>query len=412
MEVQMRDEGSSARSRRTKVKNRAGIYYRLDASGKRRYEFSYTDSSGQRRWKTIDGDLRDAEDARGEVMRRMRRGERVAPSRATLADVAAEWFAAQAQLRPRTREKYEGAIRVHINPRIGHVRISAVAEEHVLHVIGDMQAGGSAPWTIRGVLTPLGRILGYAVRRGLLASNPMQRLERGERPAVGRREQRVLERTEISAILLAANPKFRPLIATAIFSGLRLGELLGLAWRDIDFDAGYIRVRKQLDRDGQRVVPKTPQAVREVVMMPALGRVLREHRLRSPYSSDNDCVFASERGTPLNYRNVERRGLDAAAARAALNGPGRQKLRLHDARHTFASLMIAEGLDVVTVSRQLGHASPDITLKVYANLFDQARHAERTRTVMEKSFGDLLKTSAGSTSAPTGLSGSKLEAVE
>src|SRR5207245_2046428 len=103
-----------------------------------------------------------------------------------------------------------------------------------------------------------------------------------------------------------------------------------LTWRDVDFDGGFIRVRKQLDRDGTRVVPKTPQAVRDVVLMPALARVLRKHRLRSTHSGDDDPVFASERGTPLAYRNVERRGLDAAATRAALNGPGRLKLRLHD----------------------------------------------------------------------------------
>lgn len=124
--------------------------------------------------------------------------------------------------------------------------------------------------------------------------------------------------------------------------------------------------------------------------MPALARVLREHRLRSTHSGGRRPVFASERGTPLAYRNVERRGLDAAATRAALNRPGRLKLRLHDARHTFASLLISEGLDVVTVSWQLGHASSNITLKVYASLFDQARHADRTRIAMERSFGSLL----------------------
>lgn len=193
---------------------------------------------------------------------------------------------------------------------------------------------------------------------------------------------------------MAADPKYWPLLATAVFSGLRLSELLGLTWRDVDFAGGFIHVRKQLDRGGGRVAPKPSQAVRDVVLMPALGRVLRGHRLRSPFSAEGDFVFSSSRGTPLNYRNVERRGLDAAATRASLNGPGRPKLRLHDARHTFASLLIAEGLDVVTVSRQLGYASPDISLRVYANLFDQARHADRTRAAMERSFGGLLGTVA------------------
>ena len=162
-------------------------------------------------------------------------------------------------LRPRTLEKYEGAIRVHITPLLGRVRLSELTEEHIVELVSEMQRAGYAPWTIRGVLTPLGRILGHAARRGVIASNPMLRLERGERPAVGRREQRVLTREEIGQLLAAARGVFRPLLATAVFTGLRLGELLGLVWANVDFDAGFIRVRRQLDRDGSRVEPKTPR---------------------------------------------------------------------------------------------------------------------------------------------------------
>jgi integrase len=136
--------------------------------------------------------------------------------------------------------------------------------------------------------------------------------------------------------------------------------------------------------------------------MPALARLLREHRLASPFSSDTDCVFASGRGTPLYLRNVERRALDAAAAAAGLNGGDRPKLRTHDLRRTFASMLIAAGADVVTVSRQLGHASPDITLRVYAHLFDQARHAERTRGLLESEFGGLLHGSSTAKALPDG----------
>ena len=79
-----------------------------------------------------------------------------------------------------------------------------------------------------------------------------------------------------------------------------------------------------------------------------------------------------------------------ASSAAGLAKPGLPKLRLHDLRHTFASILISEGLDVVTVSGQLGHASPAITLAVYAHLFDQERHAERTRNAMEERFGSVF----------------------
>jgi len=160
----------------------------------------------------------------------MRRGERVAPTRATIAEVADIWLAAQTQLRPRTRASYESLLRVHVIPRIGRLRIAEITEDDVAFVIAEMQKGGSEAWTVRTALTPLGRVLSYAARRGLIESNPMRRLERGERPSPVRREMRILQREEIHALVDAADPRYRPLLATAVFTGMRLGELLGLAW--------------------------------------------------------------------------------------------------------------------------------------------------------------------------------------
>jgi integrase len=397
----MHPERNAVPPRRTKVANRRGIYYRVNARGKRTYEISYRDSLGVRRFKTVPGNLEDAQAALDEIRSRLRRGERIAPSRVTVAELAPIWLASQGQLRARTREKYEGAIRLYIVPLLGHLKVSQVTEDHVVALIHSMQQRGKAPWTIRGVMTPLGRLLGYAVRRGYLASNPMGKLERGERPAIEAGEKRILTRDEIQALLTAATPKYRPLIATAAFTGLRLGELLGLVWTDVDFDAGYLHVRRQLDRTGQRVAPKTKKAVRDVVLMPALGRALREHRLASPYSADTDPVFSSATGTPLGYRNVERRGLHVAADAAGLNAPGLPKLQLHHLRHSFASILVSEGLDIVTVSRQLGHATPAITLGIYAHLFDQARHADRTRKAMEESFASLFSETAASATVIT-----------
>jgi len=176
----------------------------------------------------------------------------------------------------------------------------------------------------------------------------------------------------------------------AIFTGLRQGELLGLTWGDVDLAGGSIRVSKALDRQGQRVDPKTLQAVREVVLMPALTQLLREHKLASPFSRPIDFVFASATGSPLYWRNVARRGLGAALEAARL-----EHVRWHDLRHTFASLLIAQGANVVYVSRQLGHASPDITLRVYAHLFDRAEHAQRASDALEASFGAMVAETGG-----------------
>lgn len=144
----------------------------------------------------------------------------------------------------------------------------------------------------------------------------MQRLERGERPKVGRQEMRILSRSDIGALIDASGGAHRPLL----FTGLRMDELLGLTWANIDFDAGCVRVRRQLGRrDGARVETKTGQAVRDVILMPPLARILREHRLRSPFATKGDFVFASSVGQGLD-QSVPRRALERALADAGLDG--------------------------------------------------------------------------------------------
>lgn len=379
-----------ANVRRVSVKQHRGIHYRIDADGRRRYEITFYDSEGKRRWKTIGSNLKEAEAALEDIRAKKRRGERIAPSRATLAEAAEVWLATQSQLRPRTRESYEQSFRNHVLPRLGRLRLAEITQDDVALLIAEMQAAGYAAWTILTVLKPLGKLLGHAVRRGQIGSNPVRGLETDERPSPGTREMRILQRDEIHALLEAADPRYRSLLATAVFTGLRIGELLGLTWADVDFKDGTLHVRMQLDRDGCRVEPKTPDAKRSVVLMPALGRLLRVHQLASPHSSAGDLVFASSLGTGFDRRNVSRRGLARAVQAAGLDGADRPRLRFHDLRHTFASLLIAQGTNVVFVSRQLGHKTPAVTLGVYAHLFDHAEHAERASAELETSFAGVL----------------------
>lgn len=181
--------------------------------------------------------------------------------------------------------------------------------------------------------------------------------------------------------------KYALITRTAVFTGLRLGELLGLKWSDIDFARGVIRVRRQLTQQGALTEPKTASGKREVVMFPDLGRYLREHRLASSFSADDDFVFTTREGTPHLQGNVTKRGLAKGATAAELNHSGEPTLRMHDLRHCFASMLIREGADVVFVSRQLGHANPAITLRVYAHLFDSEAQAKRMREALEARFG-------------------------
>jgi integrase len=292
------------------------------------------------------------------------------------------------------------------DPEASKLKIADVTEDDVANLISSMQEAGLAGWTIRGALTPLSRVLSYAARRGLIASNPVMRLERNERPRMQRREMRVLGREEIAKLVDAAPKRYRTLIALSILTGVRQGEALGLRWQDVDLAGRVLRVRWQFGQDSKLAEPKTPQAKREVVLSPALVQMLREHKVASKHSQEEDFVFASHAGTPLQHRNIVRRGLEQATEKAGIgkyikdeDGKRRWKsaIRWHDLRHTAASLLIASGLDVVYVSRALGHANPSITLRIYAHLWDAAEHAEAARAAMDAALGNLLEASGGDT---------------
>lgn len=165
-------------------------------------------------------------------------------------------------------------------------------------------------------------------------------------------------------------------------AGLRLVPFLRPALR-----TGGVRLRARPPRAG------SPRAcsTRAVVMMPALGRMLAQHRLASAFSGETDPVFATARGTTMNRDNVRSRILAPAVEGAELNGQGRPRLRTHDLRHTFASLLIAGSASIVFVASQLGHSSPTVTLSTYAHLFDERDHGARMATILEDGFGGTLE---------------------
>lgn len=366
-----------------------GIYRRKTRDGETRYEVAFLDSDGRQRWRTV-ATLREARQLRADLVSKVNRGERVAPSRVTLGEYADEWLVGQEpRLRPRTLDLYRACLRLHVKPRLGRLRLGDVTVDDVARLIAEMERQGYAGWTIRGVLTVIGRVLGSAERRGVIAANPVRRLERGERPKVERREFPSLDRQAIGRLIASTPAKYRTLVAVSVLTGIRQSEALGLCWGDVDTREGVIRVRRQLDRQGSLVEPKTQAAKRDVPIPGSLAAMLREHRAEAfqrQHAKPSDFVFASSAGTPLGHRNIVRRGLEPAIKAAGL-----PDLTWHDVRHVAASALIGEGASVAYVSRMLGHANPAITLSIYAHEFAGAEHADRTRERMEAAFGELLR---------------------
>jgi integrase len=165
---------------------------------------------------------------------------------------------------------------------------------------------------------------------------------------------------------------------------------LGLCWADVDLEAGLLRVHRQLSRKRVHRPLKTEAGRREVVLAPAVANLLRERWLASSFKGSGDFVFCNTLGRGIDYRepgNAFRAAVKAAGVSSAAG-----RLSLHSLRHGFASLLIAKGLNVVFVSRQLGHANPSITLDVYAHLFARADHAQAAREALEASYTTLSDT--------------------
>ena len=234
-----------------------------------------------------------------------------------------------------------------------------------------------------------------AVRNQWIADNPISKLEHDERPHPTRRPPRVLGQQEITALLVSCPPSQLLPIATALFTGLRISELLALSWGDIDLARDSVHVRAQLSRaargaPARRVAPKTRAAHRQIPLPPQLSALLTEHKHSSPFTAPSDWVFATSHGTPHTQRNVHPRLAQAIHGAGLDQSAGR--VRFHDLRHTYAShLIIDVGLDVVQVSRILGHASPDTTLRVYTHMIDHARHTSQLHAqIAQSQFAALL----------------------
>lgn len=345
-------------------------------------------------WKTLgEVGLMEARRLRDEYVVEARRITRPARAvRATFAEVADEWLRDQedrvrvGDLQRRTLETYELGLRCHALPELGARQLRAITPDDLVAWHRRRQAEGYALGSIRAWWSPLRLVLGHAVRRGVIDSSPADKLLARERPKPGISRQRFLTRVEMQQLLVAARAPYRLAIATGLFAGLRVSESLGLVWRDIDTSGENVRVRFQMSRDGERQRPKTAAASRDVILMPQLARELEKHRAASPFAADEDLIFASSNGRTIGHRNLTARGLERACDRAALTG-----VTFHVLRHTFASLLIAQGHDPVFVSRQLGHANPAITLRVYAHLFDGARHGHDARRRLEADYRDLLR---------------------
>lgn len=174
-----------------------------------------------------------------------------------------------------------------------------------------------AGWTIAGTLSTLSLVMAKAQRAGYAPTNPVRQLEKEGRSKIRTAEKCILDDAEIAKLLTEAGDTFRPLIAFMLFTGVRIGEALGMRWQDLDFDGQTVHVRSQLGRDRKRADVKRDAGRRAIVFMPRLARVMRAHKLRSPFSSPTDYVFTNPDGRARDHRSTSK-GIERAVERAKI----------------------------------------------------------------------------------------------
>ena len=324
--------------------------------------------------------------ALGDVKQEHSRGELVPPSRVTVGEHLAEWLeAAQGDLKPKTVREYEICVRVWLIPAFGRVRLQALAGPQIERQFARWKAAGRVKGgTLLNVFRVLHRALVFAVRWGRLGRNPCDGLQP---PKAVRETPKLWSRDEAEHFLgsLDSGRWETAMLGLLLGSGCRIGEALALRWADIDREAGTMEVRRSVSRVACAWVetgPKTRAGVRTIVL-PDFARshlaAWRTAQLTARLAAGPDWLAGdrvltlADGRTPSHHQcmdGLERRCSDAGVPR----------VRLHDLRHLHASLLLADGLPVPAVAARLGHASPAVTMTVYAHAL-KGQDAEAARAV-------------------------------
>jgi integrase len=307
---------------------------------------------------------------RADAKRQIDQGTLRAPSQQTLREAAATWLTgAQAgeirnrsghPYKPSTLRGYRHALEERVLPVIGGEKLAAITTSDLQVLVDRWQAEGHPASTLRNTIKPLQAIYRRAKSRGGLPVNPTRDLEL---PSPRARRVEIVA-PDVAAKLLAALPvQDRPAWSTALYAGLRYGELRALRWGAVDLAGGTIEVRESWDAKAGAIEPKTRTSRRRVPMPAALRELLLDRRLEDPRATDRALVLGCGENDPFHAATLYRRA-DAAWKAAGHH----ERLRLHQARHTYASFMIAAGVNAKALAQFMGHSSINVTFDLYGHL--------------------------------------------
>jgi len=332
------------------------------------------DGKYRRHYETFHGKKSDAQNRLNELLVSYANGTFAVTGRLTVAEHLKNWLEGYVKTNCtlRTLEGYKSIIDRHLTPALGHLQLKNLKVRDIQRYYGKACQNLSAR-TVHHHHRVLFQSLKYAVKQGDLGLNPAERVDP---PTPRKKTMRTLTPSEVEHLLnVAQRSSYYPIYYTAVSSGLRQAELLGLRWRDIDLDLCSISVSQVLYMRHGRCYftqPKTEHSRRQVSMTPKLVIFLREYKKcrellyldMERILSLDDLVFTSITLEPLGA-SVLSHDFNRIVKRAGLPG-----VRFHDLRHTFASLMLLRGAKPKVISEALGHSSVAFTMDVYSHIIE------------------------------------------
>ncbi|MFH1330244.1 MAG: tyrosine-type recombinase/integrase [Actinomycetota bacterium] len=339
----------------------------------------------RRKWHSGYRTRREAEAARTDILSRIQRGVYIEPSAQTLGRfLLDDWLPAKrTTVRATTHQSYEQVSRAHIIPRLGAVPLRQLKASTLNSLYADLLVsgrcdgrGGLSPKTVRNTHVVIRKALSDAVRWSLLALNPADSADPPRLRDTGSTTMRTWTAAELRAFLESVENEengLHPLFVLAGTTGMRRGELLGLRWRDVELQQGRLSVQQTVVSVAYELhfsTPKTKRGQRSIALDPHTTAILRDHRVKQnerrllagPLWTDHDLVFCRNDGGPIHPDYLSKLLVRLVAA------SGLPRIRLHDLRHTHATLALAAGIHPKAVGERLGHADTSITLDTYSHV--------------------------------------------
>ncbi|MEM7093720.1 MAG: tyrosine-type recombinase/integrase [Actinomycetota bacterium] len=372
----------------------ADIQKRKTTSGETRWDVRYRDEGRRQRKKTFERKV-DAQRFANTVEADLLRGDWIDPNKGKeLFEIWAErWLTTLGDKKPKTSESYESIVRKHLLPRFSSWPIGAIDYPTVLTFVGELQASGLGPGTIRNIRDVLRLVLQLAVRSGTLKSNPVV----GVKVAKSRRKEMVFlgptdivrlasevarppERYRRGERRRSGYPEYGMLVRTAAFTGLRAGELVALRRKAVDLRQRRLNVRESAsEARGELQIVATKTYEHRAVPVP--GSLCSELADFVRDLDGDDFVWRSPEGGAFRYGNWFKRHFKPAVLRSGLP----PTTRFHDLRHSYAAMLISKGAHPRSIMERLGHSTITVTLDTYGHLFPGLEAA------LDDQLDDLLR---------------------